>query len=68
MYIDEIDVVVMVFMWRCVSALLVEFHQGGSVTNSVTPFSSMYVLIDIYKLFCILRFSMKSDFKEFFSS
>ena len=45
LYIDDIDVVFMVFIRRCVSALVVEFDSGGSVTNSVTHFSSMYVLI-----------------------
>ena len=43
MYKDEIDVVVMVFIRRGVSALVVEFHQEGSVNISVTPFSSIYV-------------------------
>ena len=66
MYIDEIDVVVMVFISRCVSALVVEFHQGGYVSNSVNPLSSMHVLI--FKQFCSLCFSIKSElFKEFLS-
>ena len=51
-YIEDIDVVFMVFIRRCVSALVVEFDSGGSVTNSVTHFSSMYVLI--YKL-CVKK-------------